>query len=178
MESDVMDAESSLHRKPRDVCDTEAVMDAEGSLHQKPRDVCTIEEVMNDEGSLHQKTNEVCITEYAESIDLEWFENTKLTRVKSGTRCLLQVGVRDWEPFGTSTSRSQKGFGETVAEVMDAEVECEDEIHPSKKTTSGGTSRHPRPEVEPQNLDFDVSEFLLSSPNPVVASFFGDCEII
>ena len=26
MESDVMDAKGSLHQKPRDVCDTEAVM--------------------------------------------------------------------------------------------------------------------------------------------------------
>ena len=33
-----------------------------------------------------------------------------------------------------------KGFCETVAEVMDAEAGEEDEIHPSKKTTSGGTS--------------------------------------
>ena len=33
------------------------------------------------------------------------------------------------------------------------------------------------PEVGPQNLDFDVSEFPRSSPNPV-ASVFGDCEII
>ena len=46
------------------------VMDAEGSLHQKPRDVCAIEEVMKDEGSLHQKTNEVCTMEDAESIDM------------------------------------------------------------------------------------------------------------
>ena len=46
------------------------VMDAEGSLHQNPRDVCAIEEVMKDEGSLHQKTNEVCLMEDAESIDL------------------------------------------------------------------------------------------------------------
>ena len=61
------------------------VMDAEGSLHQKPRDVCAIEEVMNDEGSLHQKSNEVCITDDAESIDLGWFENSKLNRVKNGT---------------------------------------------------------------------------------------------
>ena len=38
------------------------VMDAEGSLHQKPRDVCDTEDVMDTEGSLHQKTNEVCIT--------------------------------------------------------------------------------------------------------------------
>ena len=34
------------------------------------------------------------------------------------------------------------------------------------------------PEVEPQNLDFDVNEFLRSSPNPVAASVFGDSEII
>ena len=53
-------------------------------------------------------------------------------------------------------------------------------IHPSQKSTSGGTSRHAHvpPEVEPQNLDFDVNEFLRSSPNLVVASVFGDCEII
>ena len=37
---------------------------------------------------------------------------------------------------------------------------------------------HVPPEVEPQNLDFDVNEFLRSSPNPVVASVFGDSEII
>ena len=42
------------------------VMDAEGSLHQKPRD-----EVMNDEGSLRQKINEVCVMN-----PLAWFENT------------------------------------------------------------------------------------------------------
>ena len=98
-------------------------MDAEGSLHQKPRDVCPIEEVMDDEGSMHQKSNEVCITEDAESIDLGWFENTKLNRVMNGNRCLLQVGVRDWESPGTSPSRIQQGFCETVAEVTDAEVE-------------------------------------------------------
>ena len=109
------------------------VTDAEGSLHQKPRDICAIEDVMNDGGSLHQKSNEVCITEDAQSIDLGWLENTKLNRVKNGTRCLLQVGVRDWESLGTSPSRIQKGSGETVAEVMDAEAEGEDEIHPSKR---------------------------------------------
>ena len=61
------------------------VMGAEGSLHQKPRDVCAIDEVMDAEGSLHQKPREVCVSEDAESIDLGWFENTKLTRVKFGT---------------------------------------------------------------------------------------------
>ena len=71
------------------------VMDAEGSLHQKPRD----SDVMDAEGSLHQKPREVCITEDTVSIDLGWFENTKLNRVKNGTRCLLQVGVRDWGEF-------------------------------------------------------------------------------
>ena len=84
------------------------------------------------------------------------------------------MGVRDWESLGTSPSRIQKGFGETLAEV-----EGEDALHLSKKTTSAGTSRlHVPPEVEPQNLDFDVNEFLRSSPNPDVASVFGDCEII
>ena len=64
-------------------------------------------DVMDAEGSLHQKSNDVCITEDAESIDLWW---TKLNRVKNGTRCLVQVGVRDWESLGTSPSRIQKGF--------------------------------------------------------------------
>ena len=63
------------------------VMDAESSLHQKPLDVCAIEEVMCDEGSLHQKTNENCNMADAESIDLVLFENTKLNRLKNGTRC-------------------------------------------------------------------------------------------
>ena len=73
------------------------VMDAEGSLHQKPRDVCATDQVMNDEGSLHLKTNEVCIMEDAVSLDLGWFENTKLSRVRNGTRCLLQVGGVTWQ---------------------------------------------------------------------------------
>ena len=156
MKSDVMDAEGSLHQKPReiDVMDAKGslhqkprendVMDAEGSLHQKPResDVRDAEgslrqkpresNVMDAEGSLHQKPREVCITEDNESIDLGWFENTKLNRVKNGTRRLIQVGVRDWDSLGTSPSMIQKGFCETVAEVTDAEAEGEGEIHPSK----------------------------------------------
>ena len=81
------------------------VVDAEGSLHQKPRDVCAIEEVMNDEGSLHQKSNELCITEDAESIDLGWSENTKSDRVKNGTRFLLQVSV-----MGSHLARLRQEF--------------------------------------------------------------------
>ena len=109
-------------------------------------------DVMDAEGSLHQKSNEVCITEDAQSIDLVWLENTKLNRVKNGTRCLLQVGVRDWESLGTSPSRIQKGSGETVAEVMDAEAEGEDEIHPSKwPQVAERVATHVPPEVEPQN---------------------------
>ena len=57
----------------------------------------------------------------------------------------------------------QNGFCETVAEVSDAEAEGQDEIHP----------KHVPPEVEPENHDFDVNEFLRTSPNPVVASVFG-----
>ena len=53
--------------------------------------------------------------------------------MKIGTRCFLQVGTRDWESLGTSPSMIQKGFCETVAEVMDAELEREEEIHPSKR---------------------------------------------
>ena len=148
------------------------LMDAEGSLHQRPRDVCDTEAVMNDEGSLHQ-TNEVCTVEDAEPIDLGWFENTKLNRVKNGTRCLLQVGLCDWESLGTSPSRIQKWFGEAVAEGMDAEVEGEDAIHPSKRPQVGErVATHVPPEVELQNLDCDVNEVLRSSPNPVVASVF------
>ena len=109
-----------------------------------------VQEVMSDEGCLHHKTNEVCITEDDESIDLVWFENSKLNRVKNGTRCLLQVGVRVWESLGTAPSRIQKGIGETVADVMDAEVEGEDEIHPSKRPrVAERVAVHVPTEVEP-----------------------------
>ena len=124
------------------------VMDVEVSLHHEPREVCIT----------------VCITEDTESIDLAWFEDKKLNRVVNGTRRLLQIGVRDWETLGTS---------ETVAEVMDTEAEGEDEMRSSKRTRVA--ERVPiqvPPEVEPENHDFDVNEFLLSSPNPVVASVF------
>ena len=48
-----------------------------------------------------------------------------------------------------------------------------------KKKTSGGTSSYTRPAwVEPRDHDFNVNEFLRSSPNPVVALVFGDSEII
>ena len=132
--------------------------------------------VMDAEGSLHQKPRDACITKDTASIDLEWFENTKLNRVKNGTRCLLQVGVCDWESLGASLSMIQKGFCETVAEVMDAEAEGEDEIHPSKRhRVAERFPRHVPPEVEPENRDFDVNEFLQSNPNPLVlASVFGN----
>ena len=66
-----------------------------------------------------------------------------------------------------------------MAEVTDAEVEGEDEIHRSiKPRVAERVAIHISPEVEPQNLDFDVNVFLRSSPNPVVASVFGNCEII
>ena len=115
-------------------------------------------DVMDVEESLHQKPREVCLTEDTESIDLGWFENTKLHRVKNDTRCLLQVGVRDWESLGTSPSMIQKEFCETVAEVMDAEAEGEDDIHPSR-----------RPRVA-ERVSMHVP------PNPIVASIFGNTE--
>ena len=71
----------------------------------------------------------------------------------------------------------RKGFCETVADVMDAEAEGEDEIHPSKRPRA--TERvpiHVSLEAEPQNRDFDVNEFLRSSPNPIVALIFGNSE--
>ena len=62
---------------------------------------------------------------------------------------------------------------------MDAQVEGEDEIHPSKRPQVAERVAVPvLAEVEPQSLDFDVNEFLRSCPNPVVASVFVDCEII
>ena len=146
-------------------------MDAEGSLHQRPRDVCATEKVMDAEGSLHQKPNEVCITEDAESIDLGRMENPKLNRVKHGTRCLLQVGFRDWETPGTSSSRIFEGLCERVSEVTDAEVEREDEIHPSKRPrVAERIATHVSPEVQPQNLDFDVNEF-----DTLRSYFFRNC---
>ena len=92
---------------------------------------------------------------------------------------LLQVGVRDWESLATSPSRIQKGFCETVAEVMDAEVEREDEIHLSKRPrVAERVSIQVPPEVEPQNCDFNVNEFLRSNLDPVVVSILEDSEII
>ena len=70
-------------------------------------------------------------------------------------------------------------FGETVAEVMDAEVEEGDEIHPSRRPrVAERAAIHVPPEVEAQNLDSDFNEFLRSSPNPVVALVFGVRAII
>ena len=133
-------------------------------------------DLMDAECSLHQKPREVCISEDTVSIDLGWLENTKLNRVKNGTRCLC---VRDCESLGASPSRIKNGFCETVAEVMDAEVEGEDEMHLSKRLrVSERVPIHVPPEVEPQNRDFKVNEFLRSTPNPVVASVFGDSEIL
>ena len=93
-----------LHRTFRRLRMESDVMDADGSLHQKPRDACVMEAATADESSLRQKSNGASILEDAESVDLRWFENTKLNRVKNGTRILLQVGVRDWESLGTSPS--------------------------------------------------------------------------
>ena len=129
--------------------------------------------------TLHPKPREVCVTEDTESTDVLWFEITKLNRVKSGTRCLLQVGVRDWDSMGMSPSMIQKWFCEAVAEVLDVEGEGEDEMHRSKRPrVAERVPLHVQPEVEPQNRDFNVKEFPRSSPNPVVASNFGDSEII
>ena len=146
------------------------VTDTEGSLHQKPRE----SDVMDAEGSLHQKPREVCITEDTESIDLVWFENTKLNRVKNGTldvcyRWAFAIG-NHWAQF---CQESKHGFCETVAEVMDAEVEGEDEIHPSKRPRVAERVPFYFPsEVESQNPDLNVNELLRSSLNIVVASFF------
>ena len=66
-----------------------------------------------------------------------------------------------------------------MAEVMDAEADGEDEIHPSKRLrVAERVPIHVSPEVEPESHDFDVNEFLRSSTNPVVASVLGDSEIL
>ena len=58
---------------------------------------------------------------------------------------------------------------------MDAEVEGEDEMHPSfRPRVADRVSIHVRPEVEPKSRDFHMNEFLRSSPNPIVASVFGN----
>ena len=78
-----------------------------------------------------------------------------------------------------SPSMIQKWFCEAVAEVLDVEGEGEDEMHRSKRPrVAERVPIHVKPEVEPQNRDFNVKEFPRSSPNPVVASNFGDPEII
>ena len=42
-------------------------------------------DVVDAECSLHQKPREACISEDTDSIDLGWFENTKLNRFGGGT---------------------------------------------------------------------------------------------
>ena len=141
------------------------VMDADGSLHEKSRE----SDVIDAEGSLHQKPREVRITEDTESIDLRWFDNTKSNRVKK--RHSMSV-IRGRSRLG--------GFCETVAEVMDAEAGGEDEVHPSNKKprVAERVPMNVPLEVEPRDHDFNVNEFLRSSPNPVVALVFGESEII
>ena len=78
-------------------------MDAESSLHQKAQE----DGVMDVEGSLHQNPRDACFAADTTSIDLGWFENTMLNRVKNGARFLLQVGVREWESLGASPSMIQ-----------------------------------------------------------------------
>ena len=119
---------------------------------------------MDVEESLHHEPREVCITEDTESIDLAWFEDKKLNRVKMALdvcyRLAFAIGKHLAHPI-------------TVAEVMDTEAEGEDEMRSSKRPRVA--ERVPfqvPPEVEPENHDFDVNEFLRSSPNPVVASVF------
>ena len=106
-----------------------------------------------------------------------WFDNTELNRVKNGTRCLFQTGVRDWETLGASQSMLRKGVCDTVAEVMDAQVAKRSRKFILQKNHEWRneflfTSRLT------QNRDVDMNGFLWSSPNPVVASSFGDSEII
>ena len=105
-------------------------------------------DVMDAEGPLHQKPREVCLTEDAESIYLGWIENTKLNRVKKwDSMCVTGWRSRLGITGHISVDDSKKGFCETVAEVIVAEAEGEDDIHPSKKTTSGGTSSYTCPRL-------------------------------
>ena len=64
---------------------------------------------MDVQESLHQKPLDAYISEDTASIDLGWFEKHEDESCeKNGTRCLLQVGVRDWESLGASPSKIQK----------------------------------------------------------------------
>ena len=130
-----MDAKASLHQEPLDVCVIEDVMDDKGSLHQKPRDICVVEDVIDDIGSLHQKPRAVCNTEDVESIGLVWFENTKLQPCEEWHSMFVTGGRPRLEITGhISVTNAKKGFCETVAEVMDAEEEGEDEFILRKAT--------------------------------------------
>ena len=66
----------------------------------------------------------------------------------------------------------KKGFGETVAEVMDAEVEGENEIHPCKKVTGGRTSSHRISILTLLKFSGQVQILF------VVASVFDNCKVI
>ena len=108
-----MDAEGSLHQKPRE-CD---VMDVEESLHQKPRE----NDAMDVEESLTRASLKILRLS-------TWFKNTKLNRMKNGTRCLLQVGVRDWESLGTSPKFDVNEFLRSSPNPVVASVSGNSEI--------------------------------------------------
>ena len=129
---------------------------------------------------MRQKPREVCITEDVDSIDLGWLENGKLNCVKNGTRCFLQVGVRDWESQGTSPSRTQKGFCGTVAEIMDNKMEGEDEIRISKRPRVAERSSCTGPVRDrvTESRFLTSMNFFGQSANHVVASVFEDSEAV
>ena len=146
-------------------------MDDDGSLLQMPRDAC-----------VHRNPRDDCVDEDPEFIGLWWLVNATLDPSKNGARCSLQVGLREWDAHGTSPSKIQHGLCETPTEVMDAELEGKDVLHPSRRpgVAEPAPVRAP-PKAEPEmprrelpNPVFVVNDFYRPSPNPVVATIFRE----
>ena len=122
------------------------------------------------EGALHQKPREVCITEDTESIDLGWFENTKWNHVKNDTTKFVTSGRSRLGFTGTSPSMIQNPFVKRWQKLWDVEAEEEEAISIVQKD-------HEWRKRVPFHV-FNVNDFLRLSPNPFVASVFGNPKII
>ena len=127
-----------LHRAFRRFREKQAAANEHNSQVEEER---MENDVMAAAGSLHQKPREVCITEDTASIDLGWFENTKLNRVKNGTldvcyRWAFAIGIR-WADI---RQESKRGFVKRPAEAMGCRSGRRRRDSSFQKTTSGGTS--------------------------------------
>ena len=145
------------------------------SLHQKPRE-CVVMEVKE---SQHQKPREVCITEGTESIDLEWFENTTLSRVKMGLDVCYRLAFATGNHWAHLRRLFNRCFAKRWQKLWMPKLKGKTRFILQKDHEWRNVflyTSHLR--SSQRNHDVNVSELLRSSPNPVVASVFGDSERI